>query len=342
MSKNFEDSVRELIASTRKDWPLSDDMDYTYANIATNVNAIMDELEALLSPAQPAHGPGSAEEVERLAAQVEMLLAENRGTRQIVIDLLNSADSTWEDNAMGHDWAGAVEAARTFLYGPPLIVREAQPVADAPTLKILQDEVANSHRDGQGGLVNGDRFLALVRAGASQPPADGLRELLKSWTAEKDRLTAIWLRDANAQDYAAAERLACCIGELERALAARVPVAHREGHTGDALLKRVDKLMSEFDSFVDFYTRREVNSPSNSQDAACEADERGIRWDQVRKAVAAHVASLDAPTAMAMGVPWGHCSTNLLSHKMPHHETQDCLKWHPVAAAPPAGEGSQK
>jgi hypothetical protein len=51
----------------------------------------------------------------KLVASAPVLLAERNALKQALIDLLASADSSWEERRLGHDWAEACEAARIVL-----------------------------------------------------------------------------------------------------------------------------------------------------------------------------------------------------------------------------------
>jgi hypothetical protein len=51
----------------------------------------------------------------KLIASAPALLAERDVLRQALIDLLASADASWEERRLGHDWAEACEAARAAL-----------------------------------------------------------------------------------------------------------------------------------------------------------------------------------------------------------------------------------
>jgi len=55
--------------------------------------------------------------LRRVNAEVEMLRQENERYRQVIKDLLMSADCTWEERNEGHDWPEACDQARKALGG---------------------------------------------------------------------------------------------------------------------------------------------------------------------------------------------------------------------------------
>lgn len=73
----------------------------------TNFLRERDELRADLQVEQAVR--------EHLEQEVEVLHDRVKELEGQIVDLLNSADQSWEDNNEGHDWADTVKAAREIL-----------------------------------------------------------------------------------------------------------------------------------------------------------------------------------------------------------------------------------
>jgi hypothetical protein len=87
------------------------------------------------------------EEVEEARAEVERLRSRLATVEGALRDLLLSADCTWEERRLGHDWAEACEAARAAL-SPATAAEEQKPVRPSPVCSNCNDTHWVSVEDG--------------------------------------------------------------------------------------------------------------------------------------------------------------------------------------------------
>lgn len=82
-----------------------------------NRPAVVRELAALRAALSQAEAERTQADtyIGEMAETLARLTAERTSLRQVITDLLGSADCAWEDTGGGHDWREAVAAARAAL-----------------------------------------------------------------------------------------------------------------------------------------------------------------------------------------------------------------------------------